>query len=107
MVRDSCDRHAFVISFLEGSEFDPVAARPETFSALVAKLSRQNTILVKRQMAGVDYVTLDDGVVSLRKNDGRVVLEMAYETWQKLEEAAENSNSETGGGVCIGERDEP
>lgn len=68
-----------------------MAARPETFSALVAKLSRQNTILVKRQMAGVDYVTLDGGVVSLRKNDGRVVLEMAYETWQKLEEAAEKT----------------
>lgn len=71
-----------------------MAARPETFDALVAKLSKQNSILVKRQMAGVDYVTLDDGVVSLRKNDGRIVLEMAYETWQKLEEAAEKAKSE-------------
>jgi hypothetical protein len=32
--------------------------------------------------------------VSLRKNDGRIVLEMAYETWQKLEEAAEKAKSE-------------
>ena len=88
-----------------------MAARPETFDALVAKLSKQNSILVKRQMAGVDYVTLDDGVVSLRKNDGRIVLEMAYETWQKLEEAAEKAKSEESAcevrSECIQEGNEP
>lgn len=30
------------------------------------------------------YATLEDGVVSVRRKDGRVVLQMARETWDKL-----------------------
>jgi hypothetical protein len=50
-----------------------------------ARVIRASSHPVAGKLAGSGgYATLDAGVVSIRRRDGRVVLEMTPETWDRL-----------------------